>query len=193
MYELFILSKLLHRPMHGYLIQTILNAAIGPFRRLSWGTLYPMMKRLEKSGYVAAIEDGTGDPRGKKTYRTTEAGRRRFLQMMTAQGNYDADYRDLFRLKLGCFGNVEEDVRQMILGDYRACLTKVLEYSATMIERIESDSAVPADEKRFALLGLEHQTMLAKSESEWVDSLKFEQAAWASAEKKRQRPPGKRV
>jgi DNA-binding PadR family transcriptional regulator len=193
MYELFILSKLLHRPMHGYLIQTILNAAIGPFRRLSWGTLYPMMKRLEKNGFVAALEDRAGDPRGKKSYRTTDAGRSRFLEMMTARGNYDADYRDLFRLKLGCFGNVDEEVRQLVLGDYCACLTKVLEHSATMIKRIEGDSAVSAEEKRFALLGLEHQRMLAISESKWVDSLIFEQAAWASGEKKRQRPHGKRL
>ena len=192
MYELFILSKLLHRPMHGYLIQTILNAAIGPFRRLSWGTLYPLMKRLEKNGYVAAMEDGSGDPRGKKRYRTTETGRRRFLEMMTARGNYDADYRDLFRLKLGCFGNVEEEVRQLILSDYRACLATVLEHSATMIERIERDSDVPADEKRFALLGLEHQRMLAKSESAWVDSLIVEQAGFASVEKKPRRPRAKR-
>lgn len=30
MFELFILSKLLHRQMHGYLIQTVLNSAGGP-------------------------------------------------------------------------------------------------------------------------------------------------------------------
>jgi DNA-binding PadR family transcriptional regulator len=171
MYELFILSKLLHRPMHGYLIQTILNAAIGPFRRLSWGTLYPMMKRLEKDGYIAAINGGEDDPRGKKSYRTTEAGRRRFLEMMRTAGGYDADYRDVFRLKLGCFGNVDEDLRLFVLEDYRMCLAELLTYAETMRTRIEQDMAVPAEEKRFAMLGIEHQRALAEAESAWLNSL----------------------
>ena len=155
--------------MHGYLIQTILNAAIGPFRRLSWGTLYPMLSRLEKDGYIEPIETGKADPRGKKRYRTTEAGRTRFLEMMGETGRYDAGYRDLFRLKLGCFGSVGEDIRLRILQDNRAYLVQLLEYTTSMVNRIEQDSAVVPDEKRFALLGLEHQQRLAYSEVEWVD------------------------
>lgn len=171
MYELFILSKLLHRPMHGYLIQTILNSAIGPFRRVSWGTLYPLMKRLEQKGLIVAVDTSEDDPRGKKRYRTTEAGRSRFLELMNRSGDYDADYGDLFRIKLGCFGHVSDEDRRMILEDYRAYQSQIMVHTESMTLRVTQASELPAQEQRFALLGLDHKQKLAEQEILWVDSL----------------------
>jgi len=169
MYELFILSKLLHRPMHGYLIQTILNFAVGPTRRISWGTLYPLIKRLEENGYIVAI-DADDDPRGKKRYRTTEAGRVRFIELMNDPGEHNAATADLFRIKVGCFGHVDREVRLRILAGYRTQLAEILSHSASMTKRIEEESGLPCDEKRFALLGLDHQKTVAESELKWVES-----------------------
>ena len=76
MYELFILSKLMHRPMHGYLIHAILNSAVGPFRQVSWGTLYPLMKKLENSGLIVAVDEEAEDARGKKRSRRLATSRR---------------------------------------------------------------------------------------------------------------------
>ena len=83
MYELFILGKLMHRPMHGYLIQSIIiNAALGPFRKLSWGTLYPLLRKLKQSGLIAVQDGKSSDQRGTKYYRTTPRGRTRFFELM---------------------------------------------------------------------------------------------------------------
>jgi DNA-binding PadR family transcriptional regulator len=171
MYELFILSKLLHRPMHGYLIQTILNSAIGPFRRLSWGTLYPLMKRLEEKGFIVAVDTSEDDPRGKKMYRTTDAGRSRFLELMNRSGDYDADSSDLFRIKLGCFGHVSEEDRRMILEDYRARQSQILVHTESMTLRVAQATELPSEERRFALLGLDHKQKVAEQEILWIDSL----------------------
>lgn len=170
MYELFILSKLLHRPMHGYLIQTILNFAVGPTRRISWGTLYPLIKRLEENGYIIGIDADEEDPRGKKRYRTTAAGRARFVELMNDPREHNAATADLFRIKVGCFGHVDPEVRFRILADYRSQLTEVVSHSASMKKQIEEESSLPADEKRFALLALDHQKTVAQSELHWVQS-----------------------
>jgi DNA-binding PadR family transcriptional regulator len=171
MYELFILSKLLHRPMHPYRLQLILNAAIGPFRTLSWGTLYPLMKRLEKAGYIVAVDESEDDPRGKKRYRATEAGKLRFLQIMNANGEYESDFPSLFRIKLGCFGHISEEARRLILTDYSRYLTEVMEHSSSMVERIKQEPDLPPDETRFALLALEHQRTVSGCELQWIQSL----------------------
>jgi DNA-binding PadR family transcriptional regulator len=171
MYELFILSKLLHRPMHAYRLQIILNSAIGPFRTLSWGTLYPLMKRLEKAGYIVAVEESQDDPRGKKRYRATEAGRLRFFEIMNSYGQYDADFPNLFLIKLGCFGHIGEESRQLILEDYGRYLTRVIEHSDSMVERINQEHGMPPEEKRFALLGLEHQRNASGCQLRWILSL----------------------
>jgi DNA-binding PadR family transcriptional regulator len=170
MYELFILSKLLHRPMHGYLLQTIVNFAIGPFRRLSWGTLYPLMKRLEENGYIVEVDPDEDDPRGKKRYRTTQMGRARFLELMNDSGEENAQSADLFRIKIGCFGHIDSEARLRILKDYRNYLAEVLAHSVRMSKQVGSESGLPPDEKRFALLGLDHQRTAAEAELLWVDS-----------------------
>jgi DNA-binding PadR family transcriptional regulator len=170
MYELFILSKLMHRPIHAYLLREILNFAIGPFRRVSWGTLYPLMRRLEKAGYIIASNEDRDDPRGKRQYRTTQAGRDRFFELMRKPADHDADTRDSFRLKLGCFGHLKEADRRRILKDYRVCLERTLQHTAAMVERLGQHADLASSESSFALLGLEHQRKLAQFEIAWIDS-----------------------
>ena len=156
--------------MHGYLIQTILNFAFGPSRRVSWGTLYPLIKRLEENGFIAAIDVGDDDPRGKKQYRTTEAGRTRFLELMNDPGENNAGAADLFRIKVGCFGHVDREIRLRVMTDYRGRLTEVLSHSASMVRRLEAESSLPLNERRFALLSLDHQKAVAQTEILWVES-----------------------
>lgn len=170
MYELFILSKLLHRPMHGYLIQTILNFAFGPSRRVSWGTLYPLIKRLEENGYIAAIDAGDDDPRGKKQYRTTSAGQTRFLELMNDPGENNAAAADLFRIKVGCFGHVDREIRLRVITDYRSRLNEVISHSASMVRRLEAEAGLPLNERRFALMSLDHQKTIAQTELLWLES-----------------------
>ncbi len=64
MYELIILSLLMNGPLHGYLIAKITNDIIGPWAKVSNGTLYPLLAKLEKSGYIAIAAGGTTNGRG---------------------------------------------------------------------------------------------------------------------------------
>lgn len=171
MYEQFILSKLLHRPMHGYVIQTILNSAVGPFRKVSWGTLYPLMKKLEKAGLIVATDEAGDDPRGKRRYRTTEAGRARFFELMSRRGEFDADTPDLFSLKVGCFGHLDPEGRLLVLKDFREYLGQVLAHCDAMAVRVESENGIPAEERRFALLALQRKRTVADAELRWIDAL----------------------
>jgi DNA-binding PadR family transcriptional regulator len=171
MYELFILSKLMHRPMHGYLIHAILNSAVGPFRQVSWGTLYPLMKKLENSGLIVAVDEEAEDARGKKRYRTTEAGRRRLFELLSRRGDFDSDSPDLFSLKVGCFGHLDLEERQLVLKDYRDYAARVLAHSEEMTARVEGETNLPAEERRFALLALDHKRAVAEAELHWIDAL----------------------
>jgi len=47
--------------LHGYDIKT--------------GTLYPLLRRMEKNGWLAAEKDPDRGPRGRVNYRLTKAGR----------------------------------------------------------------------------------------------------------------------
>jgi DNA-binding PadR family transcriptional regulator len=171
MYELFILGKLIHRPMHGYLLQSIINAALGPFRRMSWGTLYPLLRKLEEGGSIAAHGRKLSDRRGTKNYRTTPRGRARFLELMRSAGERDTDNRDLFRIKLSNFGHLGIDDQRAILDDYRAYLAEIVRHSDAMSGEVLRAPGMTSAERPYVLKAIDHQRHLAASEIEWLDAL----------------------
>src|SRR5947199_8595937 len=101
-YELFVLGELMAGPHHGYRLHEIIQRILGPFQRLSWGTLYPLIRRLEQQGLlvseVAQQSTSFGEERGsqRKAYHITEVGRKRFFALMLDTGEYTRDYADVF-------------------------------------------------------------------------------------------------
>jgi len=72
MLELAILGLLKDQPMHGYQLSRELGASLGGFWRVSYGSLYPTLRRLEKDGAVQSVADGEARTRRKNTYEITE-------------------------------------------------------------------------------------------------------------------------
>lgn len=170
MYELFILGKLMHRTMHGYLLQSVINAALGPFRRLSWGTLYPLLRKLEQDGLLAVQGGDSGDQRGTRNYRTTPLGRKRFSKLMRSPPDYEREYRNLFRIKLSNFGHVEKEERNSIVREYRDFLARIVKHSDTMSGEVRKAPGMASAERPWVLKAIDHQYHLAVSEIAWVDA-----------------------
>jgi DNA-binding PadR family transcriptional regulator len=171
MYELFILGKLIHRPMHGYLLQSIIDKALGPYQRLSWGTLYPLLRKLEKSGLIAAQRGGSSDRRGTKNYRITPRGRTRFFELMRSPGNPGGQYRELFRVKLSNFGHIGKEDQRSILTEYRALVAGIVKHSEAMSSEVRNAPGLASAERPYVLDAIDHQRYLAASEIAWVDAL----------------------
>src|SRR5215207_6394945 len=74
----FAILGLLHEgATHGYELRRRLNTALGPFRALSYGTLYPALKGLLDRGLIAETSDPAG-PSGRRqrvVYELTAAGK----------------------------------------------------------------------------------------------------------------------
>jgi DNA-binding PadR family transcriptional regulator len=171
MYELFILGKLLHRPMHGYLLQSIIDKALGPYRRLSWGTLYPLLRKLEQGGLIAAQGGKSRDRRGTKKYRITPRGRTRFFELMRSPGDREGQYRDLFRVKLSNFGHIGKEDQRSILAEYRALVAAIVKHSEAMYGEVLHASGLAPMERPYVLDAIDHQRYLAASEITWINGL----------------------
>jgi DNA-binding PadR family transcriptional regulator len=172
MYELFILGKLMHRPMHGYLLQSIINAALGPHRRLGWGTLYPLLRRLEQGGLIGAVRSGkAADGRRTKTYRATALGRERFFELMRSSDQSCIEQRDLFRIRLSNFGHLGTEDQLAILAAYRHFLTDLASHSEAMAGEVRKAPGLADTERPYVLKAIDHQRHLAASEATWVDNL----------------------
>ena len=120
MYELLILGFMTRMPFHGYLITKIINDMIGPFAKFSNGRLYPLLGKLEASGF---IEENTPDfhphnDRRQRTFALTDAGRARFHEVMMDTTSNPGDYRTIFWFKVLFLSDLRPDERIFLIDHY---------------------------------------------------------------------------
>ena len=120
MYEFIVLAQLMHGPAHGYLIAKIINDMIGPYARLSYGRLYPLLAKLEHNGLIAAEGDSSGEKRDRqlRVYTITDAGRMRFQLLMNDTGSNPGDYQRFFAYKVGAFSFITPVERLHLIDHY---------------------------------------------------------------------------
>lgn len=98
MYELLVLSLLMHFPLHAYLIAKI----ISPWENISRGTLSTLLAKLEQTGLIAEAQPEEvpyPSERSSRALKITEQGRLRFMELMLDTGNGSAVYQKLFHIK----------------------------------------------------------------------------------------------
>jgi DNA-binding PadR family transcriptional regulator len=146
--EFAVLGLLHESPMHGYELRKRLNAALGVFRALSYGTLYPCLRGLLDQGLIAETKDkddrtaGTaGSRRARIVYELTADGKEHF-QELAKQAGPTAWEDDTFDVHFAFFARTEAEVRLRILEGRRSRLEERLENirtsSAKGRERLDS-------------------------------------------------------
>jgi transcriptional regulator len=75
--ELLILKTLALQPLHGYGVGQRIEQMSGGVFRVTLGSLYPALARLEKDGHVDSEWKSSENGRRARYYRLTPAGRRR--------------------------------------------------------------------------------------------------------------------
>jgi DNA-binding PadR family transcriptional regulator len=164
MLELAVLGLLKERPMHGYQLSRELGDSLGGLWRVSYGSLYPTLRRLERD---AAIESEAGDVRGarrKKVYRITEKGEQIFLDLLqeTPQDTQTEDAR--FRMRLAFFRYLSPETRIRLLERRRQALKERL---STIAESLRSGRG--GDDYGRALI--EHNRSVTESDITWLEQL----------------------
>jgi DNA-binding PadR family transcriptional regulator len=121
MLELAILGLLKERSMHGYQLSKRLTDTLGAFWKVSYGSLYPALKRLEKEGAVEPVFDPDDVGRRKNVYRITAKGEALFAELL--QEAAPESWEDnRFRVRLAFFRYLKPDTRLRLLEKRRAYL-----------------------------------------------------------------------
>ncbi len=170
MYELFVLGELLDQPLHGYLLRDIVNLAFGPARRISWGSLYPLIRRLEANGFITQTAEPDGPAKARrKTYAITDEGRERFYFLMLKPEEFTGDYPELFTVKFVNSDRLTPDQRKDFLLHYRSYLRFVEGQLADSTRFIETQEGIPEAERTLILLTIDRQRQLNGAESAWLE------------------------
>jgi DNA-binding PadR family transcriptional regulator len=184
--ELAVLGLLAEQARHGYELKKRLSETLGPLWGISFGSLYPALRRLERSGAIeeAAEDDGvaatgivatgslTGDlaaarlrrrvrttRRTRKAYRITDQGRALFTDLLTDESTDD---ERAFALKLSFCRYLDSGARLAFLERRRAQLTQRL-----AAERKPATRTID----RYTRSLIEHRAKSTQHDLEWIEGL----------------------
>ncbi len=185
-YELLILGRLMYAPYHGYLIMHVIDEMIGPWQKVSAGTLYPLLARLERDGLIESLatpDDQTRSRRTARNYAITDAGRARFRELMLDMVSSVGEYQRLFHLKVPHLEFLTFDEQIELLEHYR-------DYCRAAIRHLERTNREfegwlggtmpysPIETRQGSREGLENAIMTTRhmiqrwqAELDWVDQL----------------------
>jgi DNA-binding PadR family transcriptional regulator len=165
--ELAILGLLHESPLHGYELRKRLNAVLGAFRVLSYGTLYPCLRELVTRGWIAENAaatnlpgpgaTATGSRRARIVYELTDEGLSQF-QSMLSQSGPAAWEDDTFNVHFAFFARTESDVRLRILEGRRSRLEERLDsFRAAAAQRRERLDLYTTELQRHGLESAERE------------------------------------
>src|SRR4051794_30444761 len=121
MLELAILGLLQETPMHGYELRKELATKLGTIRAaISYGTLYPTLKRLQTAGWITESESDPSmippmtSKRGRVVYKITAEGKERFADLLAQAGPETFDDPG-FGVHFAFFARTDQATRLRIL------------------------------------------------------------------------------
>ena len=175
--ELAVLGLLHESPMHGYELRKRLNAVLGWGRVLSYGSLYPALKKMLRAGWIAqhdqaaaqarAADGTTGvavSRRQRIVYALTADGNDRFAQLMSESGP-SAWEDDNFDVRFAFFGRTDMEIRLRILEGRRTRLEERLERVQSQLERTQKQM------DRYAMELQRHGVESVEREVRWLSEL----------------------
>jgi DNA-binding PadR family transcriptional regulator len=176
MLELAILGLLKERAMHGYQLKKRLADTLGSFWQVSYGSLYPALKRLQREGAVEMIFPKEQVGRRKNVYRITELGEDLFSELLERAGQ-EASGDSGFSVRLAFFKYLKPETRIRLLERRKAFLegrwSNLKQSVQSYKERIDS----------YTLSLMNHELAATESDIRWLDDL---------IEAERQTPPQRR-
>jgi DNA-binding PadR family transcriptional regulator len=139
-FELAVLGLLHESPMHGYELRKQVNVVLGWGRLLSYGSLYPTLKKMLRAGWIAehvtAPEPGVVSRRHRIVYELTPAGDAHFQRMMADVGP-SAWEDDNFDVRFAFFSRTDIEARLRILEGRRSRLQERLDRVQQQLERTQ--------------------------------------------------------
>lgn len=164
MLELAVLGLLKEQSMHGYQLKKSLSESLGPFWQVSYGSLYPCLKRLQGAGAVEMVFPKEEVRRRKNVYRLTKIGERQFDELAQTSGQEPNDDNG-FRVRLAFFRHLKPEARIGVLERRRAFLTDRL---AALRRRLTSYTERMDD---YTLSLMRHGLDTTEQDIRWLDGL----------------------
>jgi len=170
--KLILLGILAHanRPMHGYEIKkTIEEWAVGEYARISYGSIYYNLDKMEDEGLVTSKTVKNSKRPERKVYRLTEKGKAEFMRLLR-KNYFDIEERVYYPFDVGVVFMPALPKREVI---------EALEKRIQSVEKmLEMHYKVRDELKRkapfFVPAIVDHHLLHWEAEKSWLENLKKE-------------------
>ncbi len=152
--------------MHGYELRKRLNLMLGWGRVLSYGSLYPTLKKMLRNNLIEedTASTTTVTRRPRIVYQLTDAGDAEFQRLMCEVGP-TAWEDDNFDIRFAFFGRTDMEIRLRVLEGRRSRLQERL-------ERVQKELAMTQQEvDRYAQELQRHGVESVEREVRWLSEL----------------------
>lgn len=164
---LAVLSVIIQRPMHPYEMASALRAfGKDQDMEIKWGSLYTVVRNMEKHGLIEAVESTRQGRRPERTvYRITEAGRDELVDWARELVSTPQREAHAFRAGLSVLAVVPPQEAARLLRRRLDLLDEELAGAREMLAR--HGKAVP----RLFLVESEYDIAIREAEADWIRSL----------------------
>ena len=150
--------------MHGYQLKKRLSETLGSFWQVSYGSLYPALKRLQRQGAVEMTFPQEDVARRKNVYRITPLGEEMFRELLERAG-HEASEDGGFSVRLAFFQYLKPETRIRLLERRRS----FLESRGFDLKRALQTYREKVDGYQLSLMN--HQLAACEADIRWLDGL----------------------
>ncbi len=162
--ELAILGRLMQGPLHGYYLRKYLTSVLGALHSISYGSLYPALRRLTERGLICDCGAGIArlvGGRSRRVYHITPQGEEYLVRQLSVPDSA-AWTDDDFGVRFSLLGATQPQARLGILAGRRAHIQARL---------LALRDSVQADFDRYTTELVRHASETIIRELEWLDQL----------------------
>jgi DNA-binding PadR family transcriptional regulator len=162
MNDIIILSLLLEGPRHGYRLKQD-AAMFSSEQQLHNNTIYPLLKRFLKNGWITKTEADGDRGQTRLLYALTPSGKQTLTDKLSDFSDSDIANPHAFRLRVGLFGQLDTPTRRRIL-ELRD------NYLATRLDRLRQIAKAHTIEG-WPASSMQHVTKEVQLERKWIAQL----------------------
>ena len=131
-----LLGSLYDKSMSGYDLKKLFSLSFAFFSGLSYGSIYPALKKLEQEGLITMQLEIQENAPNRKVYTITQEGRQVFLESLKSPFGLQG-VKNVFLMRLFFFEHLSQDERLAAAHDYLEQVRSVAEHLEGLRPQIE--------------------------------------------------------
>lgn len=171
MYELFILGQLMDHSMTGYSLRKAFIAIAGGDQAISFGTLYPLLDKLEQAQEISLSFKTVDNKRPQKLATITDKGKNHFYELINTTVAINKQTQLTFLMKVNFLHLLNQQQQVFVLEDFQNFSKDKLQHLQRRQTDLRNNKHMVQADIDDVLLVKQLQIARTQTQVDWVSQL----------------------